>query len=96
MTVSYFIAHRTAVQKVHYRTSLAVQWLRLCASTAGGAGSIPGHGTKILHAMQHGQNQTKPKQNKTKSVLEILFKMAGLGPLLLTQGVQSWVPAWAT
>ena len=31
-------------------TSLAFQWLRLCASTAGGAGSIPGQGSKILHA----------------------------------------------
>ena len=28
-------------------TSLAVQWLRLHASTAGGMGSIPGLGTKI-------------------------------------------------
>ena len=27
-------------------TSLAVQWLRLCASTAGGAGSIPGAARK--------------------------------------------------
>ena len=26
--------------------SLVVQWLRLCASNAGGTGSIPGHGTK--------------------------------------------------
>ena len=26
-------------------TSLAVQWLRLCTSTAGGAGSIPGRGS---------------------------------------------------
>ena len=31
-------------------TSLAVQWLRLCASNAGGAGSIPGRGTRIPHA----------------------------------------------
>ena len=31
-------------------TSLAVQWLGLLTSTAGGAGSIPGQGTKILHA----------------------------------------------
>ena len=31
-------------------TSLVVQWLRLCASTTGGLGSIPGQGTKILHA----------------------------------------------
>ena len=31
-------------------TSLAVQWLRLRASTAGGMGSISGWGTKIPHA----------------------------------------------
>ena len=28
-----------------------VQWLRLCTSTAGDMGSIPGRGTKILHAV---------------------------------------------
>ena len=28
-------------------TSLAVKWLRLCASIAGGAGLIPGWGAKI-------------------------------------------------
>ena len=33
------------------RTSLAVKWLRLWASTTGGTGSIPGQGTKIPHAM---------------------------------------------
>ena len=34
-------------------TSLAVQWLRLRAFTAGGGGtgSIPGQGTKIPHAV---------------------------------------------
>ena len=31
-------------------TSLAVQRLRLCASTAGGMSQVPGWGTKILHA----------------------------------------------
>ena len=31
-------------------TSLVVQWLRLSVSTAGGAASIPGLGTKIPHA----------------------------------------------
>ena len=30
--------------------SLAVQWLELCTSTAGGTGLIPGRGTKILQA----------------------------------------------
>ena len=29
-----------------------VQWLRLCASTAGGMGLIPGQGTKIPHARE--------------------------------------------
>ena len=38
-------------------TSLAVQWLRLCASTAGGAGLIHGRGTKIPQTMWHGQKE---------------------------------------
>ena len=41
--------------------SLAVQWLRFHASTAGGIGSIPDQGTKIPHATWHGQ---KRKINK--------------------------------
>ena len=41
------------------RTSIAVQWLRVHASTAGGAGSIPGWGTKILCAVQNGQKKNK-------------------------------------
>ena len=32
-------------------TSLEVQWLRLCASIAGGTVSIPGWGTEIPHAV---------------------------------------------
>ena len=35
------------------------QWLRLCASTAGDAGLIPGQGTKILHALWPGQKKKK-------------------------------------
>ena len=37
--------------------SLVVQWLRLRTSTAGVTGSIPGWGTKILHAVRHGQKK---------------------------------------
>ena len=48
-------------QKILFRTSLAVQWLRLCASTAGGAGLIPARGTKISHAAQ--RDQKKRKEN---------------------------------
>ena len=46
-----------------WRTSLVVQWLRLCASTTGGLGSIPGQGTKILHATSCNQKKKKKKQN---------------------------------
>ena len=36
-----------------------VQWLGLGAFTSEGAGSIPGGGTKILHATQSGQIKKK-------------------------------------
>lgn len=37
-------------------TALVVQSLRLCASSTGGVGSIPGWGTEILYALWLGQN----------------------------------------
>ena len=40
-------------------TSLVVQWLRLHTSNAGGAGLIPGQGTKIPHAAWHVQEKHK-------------------------------------
>ena len=50
-------------QKGTYGTSLAVQWLRHLASTAGGEGSIPGRGAKIPHASwPKNQNIKKQKQ----------------------------------
>ena len=45
-------------------TSLAVQWLGLCPSTAGGTGSSPGQRTKIWQAYRHDQ-----KNNFFKSQL---------------------------
>ena len=36
--------------KKMWGTSLVVQWLRLRSSNAGGAGLIPGRGTKIPHS----------------------------------------------
>ena len=43
--------------KIALGTSLAVQWLRLCTSTAGGMGSIPDWRTKIPRAARHGQKK---------------------------------------
>ena len=43
----------------HVGSSLAVQWLRLHASTARGTGSIPSWGIKILHAAWRGQKKKK-------------------------------------
>ena len=57
------------------RTSLVVQWLRLQAPNAGHMGSIPGLGTKILHAAGPGQK----KENKKSCGLEIMHhKTQGL------------------
>ena len=39
-----------------------VQWLRLHASNAGGASSIPGRGTKIPHATWRSQKIRKKKK----------------------------------
>ena len=42
------------IKKLSFRTSLAIQWLGLWASTAGGTSLIPGWGTKIWDATEHG------------------------------------------
>ena len=44
-------------------TCLVVQWVRPCASTAGGVGSIPPQGTKIPCATQHGPKIKKSLQD---------------------------------
>ena len=42
-----------------FRTSLAAQWLRLCAPNAGGPGSIPGQGTRShMHAATKSSHAT--------------------------------------
>lgn len=40
-------------------TSLVFQWLILCTSTAGGAGSIPAQGTRLQNAAQCGQKRER-------------------------------------
>ena len=51
---------------------MEVQWLRLLTSTAGGAGSAPGLGTKISYAMWHSQKIIK--ENQTFSEYIAYFK----------------------
>ena len=44
--------------------SLEVQWLRFCASTAGGAGLIPGWGSFSCQEMQLPKKKIKEKGGK--------------------------------
>ena len=46
-------------------TSLTVQWLGLCSSTAGDMGLIPGLGTKIPHTMRCSQKKKKNPRTHT-------------------------------
>ena len=61
-----------AVNSKDSGTSLAVQWLGLHASTARGMGSIPGRGTKILHATPRPK---KKKKNKDSGAWLPWFKL---------------------
>ena len=45
------LVQRAKEKKDAERTSLAIQRLRLLTSNAGGSGSIPGQGTKMLHGV---------------------------------------------
>ena len=60
-------ARKTRIRKTGAGTSLAVQWLRLHTSSAGGPGSIPGQGTRshMLHPVQPN------KKNKHRSMFAI-------------------------
>ena len=51
-----------------YRTSPVVQWVRLCASTTGGMGLIPGQRIKILQATQHAPISTPTKKKKGREL----------------------------
>ena len=44
--------------KLVNRTSLVVQWLKLCASNTGGLSLIPSWESKILHDSKHGQKKS--------------------------------------
>ena len=49
-TTQHTTLDRLFLRRNNSGTSLVVQWLELCTSTAGGTGLIPGWGTKIPHS----------------------------------------------
>ena len=64
-----FAHQRKLSRKQKDGASLAVQWLRVCACNAGGAGSIPGRGTRITQGTWWGQKKNKktPSQNQIET-----------------------------
>ena len=61
------VGHEPAIKRKDTGASLAVWWLRLRASAAGGrggTGSIPRWGTKILHAAAVQKNKTLKQKMK--------------------------------
>ena len=48
------------------RDSQVIQWLRLCAFTAEGVGSIPGQGTEIPQAASGAKKERKKKKERAR------------------------------
>ena len=69
------------LKQTYIGTSLVVQWLRFCASEAGGIGSIPDQGTKIPHAGRCGHNIFFLKTYISVEIKGILYH---LSPRLFT------------
>ena len=70
---SHMKSKQTIVSNTENRTSLVIQWLRLCPSTAGGMGSIPGQGSStscVVWSKTTTTTTTKLKQNKAKQKIE--------------------------
>ena len=56
--------HLILLRKSCPGTSLVVLWSRLCPSCTGGMGSIPGWGTKMLHAIERPKIKNKQKKSQ--------------------------------
>ena len=72
-------------------TSPVVRWLRLCAATAGGKGSIPGQGTKIPHPACCSQQQQK-RCGQHSQVFQPTAGPQQLTPSTSVNGTQAQVP----
>ena len=93
---------RGSFRRVGSRNSLAVQWLRFCASPAGGMGSVPGGGAMCSTAC-YGAAKKKRKKNEWESCLSLCVPgnfrdLEALESHLLEQAVSgtwhepSWLP----
>ena len=63
-----------------------VQWLRPHASNAGDAGLIPGHETKIPHAVGRGQKVRKKNQGPIQAEYFLSFKKQNVFMYLAASG----------
>ena len=79
------------VPRVHQGTSLAVQWLGLCTSTAGGPGLIPGPGTKIPQAM-HSQKKKRLHRGCPPSQAGSSHSIPCLRAAIKSEKEASWFP----
>ena len=53
--------------RIKARTSLVIQWLRICLPVQRNSGSIPGQGTRIPHAIEQlslGVMTTEPQHSR--------------------------------
>ena len=63
---SHMKSKQTIFNNTEKRTSLVVQWLRLCPSTAGDTGSIPGRGSSTCCVVWSKTTTTTTKTTETK------------------------------
>ena len=75
------------------------QWLRIFLPMQGGLGLIPGQGTKILQAMQHGQKKERKKPRQEINKGEKLLLEGEVGRPLgagLEEGLYIYLHPWGT
>ena len=70
-------------------TSLAVQWLKLPLPVQGGVSSIPGQGTKILHALWPKNQNIRNRSNIVTHSIKT-FKMVHIKKNLLKKCTIQW------
>ena len=81
------------IQETHIRDSRVVQWLGLCAHTAGGLGLIPGWGTKIPHAVWHGPEKKEEEEMYIKTTPRYLYRPMRMTLIKMRNNIKKLVSA---